>query len=304
MIDQLKLRYYHLMFSNKYLEFKRTAFQDWFGGLMTECFADDFLRVRLSRGDGGLDGYRISTKTVFQVFAPRDFSARELVEKFVGDLETARETLADKGLSMDEYVFVHNDPDDLPHEVVVAIAEAQSDYTSIQFRRWEKTAIWNEVSKLPEKALDRLFGPGPTMETLEQIGYAAIIPVIERLALSDPPALPPLELPDRNKLPHNRIDPSNAGLIESGRIRSGLVEQYLENMPDADRPEEIAEAYRDRYATLRDAMLSQDEIFRELWLFTGGQHFASEPMKIAAVTAVIAYFFDRCDIFENVPEST
>jgi len=127
----------------KYLELKRTAFQDWFGDLMTERFFDDFIWIRLSRGDGGLDGYRLSTKTVFQVFAPWEFTANELIQKLVGDLETAKAPLADQGLQMDEYVFVHNDPDDLPHEVVIALAGYQQSYPTIRFRRWEKSAIWH-----------------------------------------------------------------------------------------------------------------------------------------------------------------
>lgn len=122
------------------------------------------------------------------------------------------------------------------------------------------------MEQLPESTLDRLFGAGPTLDNLEHLG--------------------------------------NAGLIEIGRIRSSVVPRYLEEMPDDDRPEAIAEAYRDRYATLRDGGLPADRIFLELWRFTGGEHFAGEPMKAAAVTAVRTYFFDRCDIFENTPKST
>ena len=105
-MDQLKYRYFRLAFMLKYLQLKRTAFQDWFGDLMTERFPDDFIRIRLSRGDGGLDGYRLSTKTVFQVFAPREFTANELIQKLVGDLETAKGTMGTRAIGSDCRQFV------------------------------------------------------------------------------------------------------------------------------------------------------------------------------------------------------
>ena len=228
-MDQLKLRYFRQAAEIRFLRLRRTAFQDWFGTIMNMKHSDDYLRIRLSRGDGGLDGYRISTKTVFQVYAPREFSASEIVSKMTGDFATARETLGGRNLTMDEWVFVHNDPDDLPHEVVTAFARLQEEY--------------------------------------------------------------------------NQLSDEKAGLLRLGRIRQGLIEDYLSGMPDADKPEAIAQAFRGRYATLHDSGITADRVFDGLWLFAGGEHFAAEPEKIAAVTAVLSYFFDRCDIFENVPET-
>jgi len=297
------MRYFRQAAEISFLKLKRTAFQDWFGTIMNKRYSNDYLRIRLSRGDGGLDGYRISTRAVFQVYAPRDFSASEIVSKMTDDFATASKTLAEKNLTMSEWVFVHNDPDDLPHEVVTAFAKLQADNSEVQIRRWEFEAIWNVVKEMEEAALDELFGPGPTMQTLERLQYPAIIPVVEYLATAEPPPIPDVELPSVAKLEYNRLSEEKAGLLQLGRIRQGLIEDYLSGMPDADKPEEIAQAFRGKYATLRDSGINVDRVFDGLWLFAGGEHFAAEPKKIAAVTAVLSYFFDRCDIFENAPET-
>lgn len=303
-MDPLKLRYYRQAAEISFWKLKRTAFQDWFGELMTKRHLDDYLRIRLSKGDGGLDGYRISNKTVFQVFAPRQFSASEIVSKMRDDFATAKATLAAEGRTMDKWVFVHNDPDDLPHEVAIEFAKLQEANPTILIRRWEFEAIWSMVKELDEATLDELFGPGPTMQHLERLQFPAIIPVIEYLATADPPPIGIVDLPNVEKLEYNRLAEEKADLLRLGRTRQGLVEDYFSGMPDADKPEEVAQAFRNRYATLRDSGISADRVFNGLWLFSGGEHFAGDPDKIAALTAVLSYFFDRCDIFENVPEPT
>ncbi len=303
-MDPLKLKVHRQTALTEYLRLRRTAFQDWFAKLMTQCYSDDFLRVRLSRGDGGLDGYRISTKTVFQVFAPRDYTGKEMADKMTGDFATAVETLAEQQLEMGEWVFVHNDPDDLPPEAIVSFAGLQQKTPKVTFKRWEFTAIWTELARLSESQLDQMFGAAPTLAHLESLQYPQIIPVVQRLATEDAPPLPPIDLPDPEKLPYNQLLHASAQLVEIGRHKTGVVQAYLNEIPNEDRPEDIAEAYRNKYRDLADSGISVEEIFNALWVFSGGEHFAGNPNGIAAVTAVMAYFFDRCDIFENLPQSS
>ena len=303
MIDPLKSKVHRQTALTEFLRLRRDGFQDWFANLMTECHPDDFIRVRLSQGDGGLDGYRVSAKTVFQVFAPRHNTGKEMANKMTGDFAKAVATLAEQDLEMSEWIFVHNDPDDFPPEAIVAFAKLKEDNPTVSFKRWEFTAIWNEVEKLPESKLDQLFGAAPTLKHLDNLQYPQIIPVIERLVTEDAPPLPPIDLPDPSKLAYNQLPTDSAQLIQLGRNKTGVVEAYLNEIPDEDRPEDIAEAYRKKYRDLADSGITVDEIFNVLWVFSGGEHFAGNPNGVAAVTAVMAYFFDRCDIFENTNQT-
>ena len=303
-MDPLKLNTYRMAAEIEFWKLKRTAFQDWLGDIMSRRFPDDYLRIRLSQGDGGLDGYRLSTQTVYQVFAPREYSPSEIVGKIQGDFEHGKTTLAEKKVEMKEWVFVHNDPDDLAHDVVTELAKLQQDNPNIKIRRWEFAAIWNEIKQLGEDELVNLFGAAPTLEMLEQLCYRDIIPVVEHLASAKAPPLPPTDPPSPQKLEFNQLSPERADIVTRGRVKQGLVESYLNEMPDDDRPEEIAQAFRDKYASLRESGMEADPIFDELWLFAGGQAFACDPVKIAAVMTVLAFYFDNCDIFENSLETT
>jgi hypothetical protein len=302
-MDSLKLNTYRLAAENGFWKLKRTAFQDWLGEIMTRRYPNDFQTIRLSQGDGGLDGYRLSTQTVYQVFAPRDYSPSEIINKIRGDFKHAQETLSENNLVMKEWVFVHNDPDGLTYDVVSELAKLRQDNPGIEVRTWGLIVIWNEIKQLAEDELVELFGAAPTLDMLENLCYKDIIPVIEHLASVKAPPLPPTDPPSPRKLEFNELSQLRAGFIVSGRINQGLVESYLDDMPDDDKPEEIAQAFRDKYVSLRDAGLDADQIFDELWLFAGSQAFASDPIKLAAVLTVLAFYFDNCDIFKNPPES-
>jgi hypothetical protein len=60
--------------------------------------------------------------------------------------------------------------------------------------------------------------------------------------------------------------------------------------------ERIAEAYRRRYARLQASDRSADEIFAHLQQYAGS---GREPKQQNAALAVLSYFFERCDIFED-----
>lgn len=66
-----------------------------------------------------------------------------------------------------------------------------------------------------------------------------------------------------------------------------------------DVAEEIAEAVREQYQSLESLGLEPDEIFAHLQRFIGVQ---GEPQWQSAL-AIMCYFFERCDIFEDLPPS-
>ena len=302
-MDPTLRAYYRMAAERDFLKFNRTTFQEWFAGLMTKRYADDYVNVRLSRGDGGLDGYRLSNSTVYQVYAPRGSTASEVVTKFTGDFETAKNHFEEKGLQMSGWTFVHNDPDDLPHEVVLKFAELKKENSGVEIRRWSFEAIWNELEQLSQSNLEDLFGQGPTSEMLQKLELPAIQQVVEYLNKEEVPlGTQEIEFPSPEKLEYNQLPREDADILKAGRSRQALVGQYFSGAPDPELGEKIAQAFRNRYATLRDSGASASQVFDGLWQFAGGEHFAGQRNSLAALIAVLAYFFDSCDIFENVPE--
>ena len=298
-MDRFQRGFFRLAAENNYLRLKRTDFQAWFGRIMEKVYPDDYESIRVTQGDGGLDGLLIRSGTVFQVYAPRDQSASEIIAKIDSDFATAKKTMSDRGAKLECWVFVHND-EGLTKYTGPKLTELRQANPTVRIERWTFEKIWQKLEKLSVDQLTDLFGPGPTEENVDRLAFPAIREVIGYLSRSDAPADIDITTPDPDKLEHNKLGDDKANLLRVGRRRQGLVEQYLNGMTDPTTGEDIAEAFRERYASLKDSGMDADQIFTSLWRFAGGEHF-SQLDQIAAVTTVLAYFFSSCDIFENVP---
>jgi hypothetical protein len=71
-MDELQQSIYVLRFRLAFHTLQGTAFQDWFVQLAGHAFGADFEEVRPygTQGDLKCDGRRISTKSVYQCYAP------------------------------------------------------------------------------------------------------------------------------------------------------------------------------------------------------------------------------------------
>jgi hypothetical protein len=98
------------------------------------------------------------------------------------------------------------------------------------------------------------------------------------------------------KLEKNSLSEDSALLLQVGRRKSGLVDTFFRKSARPDLGERIAEAFRVRYAELKRLELPSDTIFKHLQDYAGMN---GEPKIQAAALAVLSYFFDNCDIFED-----
>jgi len=158
----------------------------------------------------------------------------------------------------------------------------------------------NVVMGLAIDRLKDLFGVVPSQRTLERLDFAALRPVLIRIQRQEPEAEPPLTAPSPHKLQSNALSRDAADLLRQGRHREKLVQDLIDAWPDPGFGEEIAEGFRKRYSTLKAVGLSPDEIFAELQAFAGGME--GVPSHQATVLAVMSYFFERCDIFEDTAQ--
>jgi hypothetical protein len=78
--------------------------------------------------------------------------------------------------------------------------------------------------------------------------------------------------------------------------RADLVRRYFNAQPTLQ--DQIAESFRTKYSKLRETGAPPDDIFAGLQRFTGGGVVPS-PSRQNAVLATLAYFFEKCDIFER-----
>ena len=295
-MDEVQAAFYRLLFRNAFLEKKGVEFQDWFVRLAGRAFGPDFEAVRPygKRGDLKCDGRRVSTRTIFQCYAPYEMKEAPLNSKIEQDFIGACESW---GGDMAEWVLVHNDQRGLPASSGQLLQRLREDRLEVTIEVWTEPALQELADGLPLADQQALFGFAPSKSGLETLAMADLQPVIHQLQFMDPePGEEPLTPPSRNKLEKNRLSADAAALLRLGRRKEALVETWFTKNRRPDLGERIAEAFRRRYVQLNDGTRSADQVFGQLQQYAG---MGGEPPRQAAVLAVLSYFFERCDIFED-----
>lgn len=299
-MDETQRSFYGLKFENTFLRGKGKAFETFFARVMAHGFAGDFEPVRPygPKGDLKCDGFRASNGTVFQSYAPDATRLTDLLAKIDEDFHGAR---AHWGARMRRWEFVHNDTRGLPAEAVRKLEDLRAVHPTIGIAVFGEAEMRSVVMGLALHQLEDLFGTVPSQRTLERLAFADLRPVLAAIQRRDPGAQPPLGAPSATKLQHNALSPDAAALLRQGRRREKLVQDFFNAWPDPGFGEDVAEAFRARYQALKAVGLSSEQIFGELQSFAGGMD--GEPSHQGAVLAVLSYFFERCDIFEDAVQS-
>ena len=295
-LDDTQRFAYGREFTIAFLRERGKAFETLFARIMAHKFPGDFHPVRPygPKGDLKCDGFRASDGTVFQCYAPDAVKLEPLLAKLNEDFAGA---LVHWTTKMRRWEFVHNDSRGLPAEAVQRIAELNMANPSVALTVCGEAELRLIAMSLALHQLEDLFGAVPSGRVLEKLNFDALRPVLLAIQGQEPDAEPSLMAPSAAKLERNALSQDAAGLLRQGRRREQLVEAFFASWPDPDLGEEIAQAFRVRYQGLKAAGLSPDNIFGELQAFAGGM--TGEPARQGAVLAVLSYFFERCDIFED-----
>ena len=272
------------------------AFEEFFCDVMEKKHKTDFSTVRAygNVGDKKCDGYLASQKTVYQCYAPRQTKLAVMLKKINADFPGAKVHWKEK---MSRWRFVHNDMDGLPADVVqklLDLNESEKDITVDEFKYAEMREL---VLGLPLHDLEALLGFAPTELALDGLDFEQLRPVVEHIAKEEPPELPPIDAPSPQKLDANSFSSDIRSMLEAGRTRIGLVRDYFQKHSDPFLGEEIAQGFRERYSDLKSEGLTADQIYSELHQFAGGS--GGSIQRSSAVLAILTYFFESCDIFEN-----
>lgn len=295
-MDEVQRAFYQLRFREAFLEKKGTEFQDWFVRLARHAFGPDFEAVRSygSKGDLKCDGRRISTGTIFQSYAPYQQTETTLNSKIDEDFRGAFEHWGD---NMAEWALVHNDTRGLPASSIQLIDQLRKEHSEVEIEVWVEPSLQELAAGLPLAAQQAIFGFAPSKTGIETLMLDDVRPIIDELQRKDPiPGEEPLTPPSVDKLAKNSLSVDAASLLRVGRRKEALVETYLRKHPNAELGERIAEAFRRRYAQQKESGRSPDGIFTHLQHYAGA---GGEPRQQNAALAVLSYFFERCDIFED-----
>ncbi len=297
-MDKSSRAYYQVTFERDFLRKKGEAFQDLFADIMEKQYPNgDFIRVRPwgSAGDRKNDGYLRSQRTLFQCYAPNEMeeakALRKIDEDFHGAIPHWKE-------HFDTWVFVHNSREGLGPGITKKLLDLNSRHEQITVTSWGFEELRRTLFSLSDDDICTLLGPAPNGRDFLQLGYEDLKVVLEAIKRQTAPPLPDVGRVPREKIHINRLSEDTESLINLGRRKSTFVEKLLQQYPDPNYGDEIVETFRTKYKELKDSGIDPDRIFLELQVFAGGE-LTQEPKHQAAVLTVLAYLFDRCDIFES-----
>lgn len=288
----------------RWLKANGLEFQDLFADVMENAWPKDFQRVSPYGGPSGdlkCDGFLTSKKCVFQCYGPVSIRERDVIGKIKADLVGAIEHWRER---MAQWVFVYNDPRGPTAKVLQCINDLREDFRGIEIEMWTWPQIREQFEKLSDDAVTDLFGYPPASAAVDQLSFNHLRPVVEQIAKGDPsPGDEFGKPPSVTKLQKNSLDAESAEFLRLGRRRVGLVEDYFEQHHDPTLGDSIAKTMQAQYQMLSDGGLDASEVLLELQKFAGWGAGGNVSHDFA-VLAVITYFFDRCDIYEDPDEET
>ena len=295
-MDELQKYFYGMELRTACREKHGDEFQSFFEKVMSAKHGEDFKTIRPygNKGDDKCDGYIASTQIVFQCYAPEGLLNLGItLEKIDEDFNGAKVHWP----NMTAWKFVTNQ-NALPADVIQALDALNKSNDGIEVTNFGYESFREVVFSLPIDRLIELFGSAPTKKELDNLTFQDVQPVLKYLKKTKPDPLYPVAPPSVTKLEVNSLSSDVEGLLRLGRQQEPLVQYYFDQNADPDFGDEIAQSYRTKYQELKAQGLVGDDIFLELQKYTGGFG-RGTPKHEAAVLAVMSYFFERCDIFED-----
>lgn len=298
-IMNLTQAYYEQRFENYFLRAKGDEFQTLFERLMGLAYKADFMACRPwgNVGDRKNDGFLKSEHRLFQVYAPNEMTAKEAVAKITEDFEGAK---VHWGTHFDKWVFAHNSSDGLPPHVLNLLLDFGKVNPGITLEPWSLEEFRLIFRKLNTDDLITWLGSAPSDETKALLGFNDLRPVLETLGNRPAPLDAAVRDVPTGKIEANALSESIATLIKGGMSKAPLIEKFFSQWHDETLGQRIAEAFHTEYQRLRHSH-TPNGIFSELQAWAGGRGRGTPEHEMAVLT-VIAYYFERCDIYESPRE--
>lgn len=279
------------------------SFQDFFSTLMELRYPKgDFIRVRPwgDVGDRKNDGYLSSKRYLFQCFGPRSMSPlkkclAKVKEDFAGALPYWKKYF-------DTWVFVHNGIDGIAPDLAELLLQLSAKHKPLNALPWGFTDLHSEFAQLSERDMETLVGPVPGIKEVLDVRVESVKALLETIAVQPAPYVSDVRAVPPAKLQHNQLSDAVASLLKAGMTRVDVVDKYLRGGAVPTRYDQLAATFRSQYEVARDAGLLPDEIFLDLQKFVVG-HQRARPIQEAAALAILAFFFEACEIFERPPST-
>lgn len=289
-------------FDRMFATSKQKDFEAWFADLCACVWGNDFEPIKAGgqHGDKKSDGRRISTETVFQCYAPE--SPATFAAKAVAKIQDSFPDVLRYWPNLTEWVFIHNNMEGITSAVSDTLEDLRSKYPNVKIssasRRYLKDLLHDRLT------VSQMLDIYPMARlNFKEVEMEHVRPLLKRI-IRDKTTTPDLVdfggIPDEKKLDYNDLSYDSKLYLKNAFLHIGIVDRYLEAMSVPSNASDLQAEMRAKYLGLKDLGYDPDEILGKLVSFVRGVE--DDPKTMAAAYVVVAYYFDACDVFENVPE--
>lgn len=292
--------FWGLHFRIKFLEATGNEFQTFVQRILELRFPDEFKAVRPSgrEGDWKSDGLLTEQRRILQIYAPESWNEARTLKKIHEDFWGAVHKWRD---NFDVWTFIHNGVKGAPPYVQDKLLELSiSDDTAHTCELWDYAKLRSFAFELNNEQLAELLGPPITRADFLSVEIRDIAPLLRTIEDTEPAPLSKIHAVSSDKLKSNELSSDAVYLIQWGMFRSQEVKKYFDNQQM--RPtfrDDLGARFKAQYTLLRDSEKQPDEIISDLVTWIAGPSSSIPPIKQATALAIIAFFFEECDIFED-----
>ncbi|MGW2747443.1 ABC-three component system protein [Streptomyces sp. NPDC001450] len=293
--------YAQMLFYRKLYELEENAFESFFHSVMQSATSDYTpIRAYGNIGDRGADAMALCSGKLYACFGPRVPNVERLRKKFTTDLESA---LAQRPGQFSTFVFVHNDRIGLHPDLSPTLSSAQKAHPDLIFETLDPVGLWRIFRKLELEDVEDILGCEiPVSDAVYGIGVDDLKPLLDHVnehRRRDNETGPP-PMPSQEKLEFSNLDEDNQEALIGGMKHSPLVRQYYDGRVFPLEEANTAQGFRDEYLDIKSEISDPDLIIERLKWYVIGNRLANER-QLRAMWIVLAYFFERCHIFDNPP---
>lgn len=192
-------------------------------------------------------------------------------------------------------VYKHHYDDGLPPDMLRLFLSFKEN-SSKQLEVWGVGELLNVFHQIPPNVLTEWYGEMPTRQT--EFGFEELREIFIHLMGFEKDVYKPITPVYGNKIQENNFDMAIASILKSSFGKVQRVTDYFNKHSNRELGESAQNKFKEKYKQLKTEYRHSDVIFFqfEQWLAEGG---FPAPQKRLAIDTVIAYFFEKCDIFEE-----
>lgn len=289
-------------FDQKFDNANKAEFEDWFTMLAERVWGADFETIKAggSHGDKKCDGWRTSTGTVFQCYAPDSSAA--FAKDAPGKISKSFPAVLGYWPNTTEWKLVYKNTGGITGKVSDAIEDLKLQYPEVVFTTGSRNYLKDELhDKLTISQMHDMY---PVAELdFRGVEMMHVRPLLKRIIQEKNVTVDPTDFgdfPDELKLDHNKLSFDSKLFLASATPYIGIVDRFHDGMNNFVNASTLQAKMRAKYVELRDYGYEPDEVLGKIITFIRGTE--DDTKTMAASYVVAAYYFDACDIFENVPE--